>query len=100
MQELSAAAILKYKSIITSCFGLVFLPLFEKSKQIFLHHPARRFEFALAAAIEQFSIASQDRDGRHALFERSLVLLHQIQILVAFTDIHVNQDKTILHQVA
>src|SRR5258708_18913387 len=78
----------------------LFLPPIQKHDQVFLHHPPRGFKLALAAAVQQLSIAAQDGDGRHALFQRDLVLLRQIEILVHLADIDVHQHKTFAHNLS
>src|SRR5712692_3981741 len=74
--------------------GCTSLPTQQKRNQIFLHHSAGGFKLAIATAVQQLSVASEDSDCRHALLQRDLVLLRQIEIIAYLADVDVHQHKT------
>src|SRR5438093_3665748 len=70
-------------------------PTIQKRHQILLHHASRGFELTFTATIEQRAIATEDRDRRHAFLQRNLVFLSEIEVLIAFTNVHVHEPKTL-----
>src|SRR6266508_1916695 len=76
---------------------LVRFPAIQERNQIFLHHGSRRFELSIAAAIKQASIVTQNCNSRHTFIQGRLVLLREVEVLVAFADVHVHKDKAFLY---
>src|SRR2546423_13013090 len=69
----------------------------QKLNQILLHHSARRFEFTLATAVKQMTVALQDRNCGHAFFQRNLVELHEVEVLFTLADVHMHEQKILRH---
>src|SRR5205823_8739594 len=82
-----------WSSPVLTLRSILSLPMSQKLNQILLHHPARGFELALATAVQQMTIAFQDRKRGHAFFQRNLVLLHEVEVLFAFADIDIHEQK-------
>src|SRR5205807_9750486 len=70
-------------------------PFIEKLNQVFLQHSSRRFEFAIAAAVVQATVAFQNRDRRNSFVQRNLVCLIEFGVLLTLANVHMILQKVL-----
>jgi hypothetical protein len=69
------------------------LPLAEEGEDIFRGHGAGGFEFAVLLGEEELAVGIEDGDGRNAAIERNFVFFDDVEILVHFTDVDMDDKE-------